>query len=372
MRMSMAPRGRVLAALHSAPPLLEGLSWSALALVFAFCVLSALEVALTPASGATGGDLTDLAVAGLTRVPVFLVTGVTVLITAVIVLNAAGRAGRERIWLAVLAAVAGCVVASVTRFLVGATPAAEGASFMLKVFITWLAPAAALTAGCVLVLRARAARDQANETALQRSALEKQRLETRLRLLQAQIEPHFLFNSLSNIRRLCQNDAASGRAMLAQLTRYLRAALPKIRENDATLADEIELVSAYLGVQKIRMGERLQIAIEVPPPLLAAAVPPMMLVTLVENSIKHGIAPFTEGGSIEIRAARDGDSLMLAVADTGRGFDATSGTGVGLANIRARLAALYGTGATLRFEGNTPHGVVATVVLPLSRREVRS
>jgi signal transduction histidine kinase len=366
-----APK-RAVTVLQSAPPLLNGLSWGALALVLGFCVLSAAEVAIMPGSGATIGDLADQAAAGLVRVPVFLVTGVTALVTAVIVLNTAGRAGREQIWLAILAAIAGCVVASVTRYLVGATPQSEGAAFILKVFVTWLAPAAALTAGCVLYLRARAIRDEANEAALRRAALEKQRSESRLRLLQAQIEPHFLFNTLSNIRRLCQNDAAGGRAMLGQLSRYLRAALPKIRENETTLADEIELVSAYLGVQAIRMGERLQVVIRVPPALLGATVPPMMLATLVENSIKHGIAPLTEGGSIVVTASRRGDSLLLSVADTGKGFDAGSGTGVGLANIRARLAAFYGATASLQLEANSPRGVIASLVLPWDRCGIRT
>ena len=361
-----APK-RAVAALQSAPPLLNGLSWGALALVLAFCVLSAAEVAITPGAGATAGDLADQAMAGLVRVPVFLITAVTAIVTAVIVLNAAGRAGRERIWLAVFAAVVGCVVASVMRYVVGATPQSDGAAFMLKVFATWLPAAAALTAGCVLYLRARAIRDEANEAALRNAALEKQRSESRLRLLQAQIEPHFLFNTLSNIRRLCQNDAAGGRAMLGQLSRYLRAALPKIRENETTLGDEIELVSAYLGVQAIRMGERLQVVIRVPPALLAANVPPMMLATLVENAIKHGIAPLTEGGSIVVTASRRGDALLLSVADTGKGFDASSGSGVGLANIRARLAALYGAAATLKLEANSPRGVIASLSLPWNR-----
>ena len=364
-------RDRIVATLRSDPALLDGLSWSAFALVLAYCALSAFNVAVLPGGGA-GPDFAERAAAGLARVPVFLITGATALVTAVMVLNAFGRAGRERIGLAVLAAIVGCAVASLARYLTGATPTAEGPEFMLRVFSTWIAPAALLTAGCVLHLRARATREEANEAALRHSALEKQGLETRLRLLQAQIEPHFLFNTLSNIRRLCQNDAAGGRAMLGQLTRYLRAALQKMRENDATLADEIELVSAYLGVQAIRMGERLQVVIRVPPALLGATVPPMMLATLVENAIKHGIAPLTEGGSLVVAASRRGESLLLSVADTGRGFDAGSGSGVGLANIRARLAALYGATASLTLEANSPRGLVASLVLPWNRCGVRS
>ena len=154
--------------------------------------------------------------------------------------------------------------------------------------------------------------------------------------------------------------------MLAQLTRYLRAALPRMRENETTLADEIDLVSAYLGVQKIRMGERLETSIEAPAPLLGARVPSMMLATLVENAIKHGLAPLAEGGAIRIKAEKAADALKLTVADTGRGFTGTSGSGVGLANIRARLAALYGERAALRLEANAPRGVAAVITLPLS------
>src|SRR5204863_9425414 len=150
---------------------------------------------------------------------------------------------------------------------------------------------------------------------LRRGALETQQLATRLRLLQAQVEPHFLFNTLSNVRRLCQTDAAAGRAMLGQLTRYLRAALPRMREDETALADEIDLVSAYLGVQKIRMGERLQISIDAPAALLAARVPPMMLATLVENAIKHGIGPLAEGGAIRVTAESAPGMLLLTVAD---------------------------------------------------------
>lgn len=360
----MSAVARIHASLFSSPPWLQGMSWNAFALVVVFCVLSAINSVTSPQSPAMRGGFIEIAMAGLVRVPVFLVSGATMLIAAVIVLNAAGRAGRERISLAFLAAVVGCAAAAVMRYLVGATPEADGVLFILKVFITWFAPAVALTAGCMLFLRARAARIQAGEAALRGIALETHRLETRLRLLRAQIEPHFLFNSLSNIRRLCQSDAANGRVMLAQLTRYLRAALPKIREDEVTLADEIELVSDYVGVQRIRMGDRLRVTIDVPAALARASVPPMVLVTLVENAIKHGIEPLPEGGSIRVGAIRERNLLVLEVADTGLGFVGISGTGVGLANIRARLSALYGTGAALRLEANPPRGVLATIRLP--------
>ncbi len=359
---SAASRG-----IDAAPPLLRGLSWTSLGLVSAFCVISALEVVVAPSKGGFYSGVGDMALSGLARVPVFLIGGVTLLVTAIAFLNAAGRSGREGIGPAVLAAVFGSVVAAATRYLVGATPATEGADFILKVFVAWLVPALALAIGCVLYLRAHAAREEVNASALRRASLEKQRQEARLRLLQAQIEPHFLFNTLSNIRRLCQSDVAGGRRMLAQLTRYLRAALPKFRIEEATLADEIEIVAAYLGLQKTRMGERLQFEIEVPPQLLGAPVPPMMLATLVENAVKHGVGPLAEGGSIRVRAAAQGGVLKLEVADDGRGFAAGSGSGVGLANIRARLNELHGARAALFLEANAPRGVVATIALPLHR-----
>lgn len=344
--------------------LLNGLSWSALALVAAFCALQAVEWVLAPKSGVVGGGAGDLAMGWLSRLSVFLVSGVTMLVTAVVVLNAAGRAGRENLGVAVLAALAAAAVSALTRYAIGATPTDEGPAFMLLVFMSWVGSGAILVAAYVFHLRTQAALEEARGAELRRGALETQQLATRLRLLQAQVEPHFLFNTLSNVRRLCQSDAGAGRAMLAHFTRYLRAALPRMRENETTLADEIDLVSAYLGVQKIRMGARLETSIEAPAPLLGARVPPMMLATLVENAIKHGIAPLAEGGSIRIKAEKGGDALKLTVADTGKGFTAASGSGVGLANIRARLAALYGERAALRLEANAPRGVAAIITLP--------
>ena len=346
--------------------LLNGMSWSALAIVAVFCALQATEWVLTPASGVVGLDASDVASAWVSRLTVFLVTAVTMLVTALVVLNAAGRAGRENYAVAVFAAVAASAVAAIIRYAIGATPAGEGAGFMLMVFMSWIGSAAILVTGYVFYLRTQATQQEARVAELRRGALETQQLATRLRLLQAQVEPHFLFNTLSNVRRLCQSDAAAGRAMLGQLARYLRAALPRMREQETTLAEEVDLISAYLGVHKIRMGARLETSIDAPPALLAARVPPMMLATLVENAIKHGIAPLAEGGAIRVSAKRSGDALALSVADTGRGLAEASGSGVGLANIRARLATLYGERATLRLEGNSPRGVVAVITLPLA------
>jgi signal transduction histidine kinase len=354
--------------------LLNGLSWGAFALVTAFCALQALEWVLAPKAGVVGAGAEYFALGLLSRFAVYMVTGATMLVSALVVLNAAGRAGRESFLVAAAAAIAGAGVSALVRYAVGATPADEGPGYILLVFSSWLGSSAILVAAYVYYLRAQGAQDEARGAELRRGALETQQLATRLRLLQAQVEPHFLFNTLSNARRLCQSDAAAGRAMLGQLTRYLRGALPRLRENETSLAEEIDLVSAYLGLQKIRMGERLETSIEAPEPLLAARVPPMMLATLVENAIKHGIAPLAEGGSIRVKAERaegalhagGGDALRLTVSDTGRGLTASSGAGVGLANIRARLAALYGNRAALELQANAPRGVAAVITLPIT------
>jgi signal transduction histidine kinase len=347
--------------------LLNGLSWGVIALVTAFCALQSLEWVLLPRNGVVGGGAAYLVLGWFGRMGVFLVMAITMLVVSLVVLNAAGRAGRESLWVAVLAAVAGAAAGTLARYAIGATPADEGPRYLLLVFASWIGSGGILAAGYVLFLRAQSTETQARAAELRHGALETQQLATRLRLLQAQVEPHFLFNTLSNVRRLAHTDAAAGRTMFAHLTRYLRGALPRMREHETTLRDEIDLVEAYLGVQKIRMGDRLETAVDVPAQLAYARVPPMMLATLVENAIKHGIAPLTEGGAIRIRAeAAAGGMLRLTVADTGRGFSAVSGSGVGLANIRARLAALYGERATLSLESNSPRGVVAAVSIPLT------
>lgn len=190
--------------------------------------------------------------------------------------------------------------------------------------------------------------------------------EARLRMLQAQIEPHFLFNTLANVRRLYRTDPAAGEAMLGNLLRYLAVALPQMRATTSTLAGEAALAESFLEIQRTRMGTRLAFEFDIPAALRDAALPPMMLLTLVENAIKHGLAPLPEGGAVRIGAVAEGAQLVLRVADTGRGFVQSSGGGTGLANIRARLASMYGAGARLALAVNTPRGVIATIALPLS------
>jgi sensor histidine kinase YesM len=212
----------------------------------------------------------------------------------------------------------------------------------------------------------RAGRDQLTQLFREREALKAQQTEAQLSALTAQIEPHFLFNTLANVKRLYETQPERGRNMLVALIAYLRAALPGMRRHESTLADELELVRHYLAILQMRMGERLSFGIDAPAELLQAHLPTLVLPTLVENAIKHGLSPLPEGGRIDIRARpAPGGGRTLEVADNGQGFgEASGGTGVGLANTRARLSARFGDAAELQLEAGQPRGVVARVHLP--------
>jgi len=188
--------------------------------------------------------------------------------------------------------------------------------------------------------------------------------EARLQALQAQVEPHFLFNTLAHVKWLYRRDPANGRRMLDRLLDYLRAALPRVRQTTTTLGEELQLAHAYLDIQQLRIGGRLAFTIEVPDEIAQLRFPPLMLLTLVENAIKHGIAPQTGGGTIAIRAQVVANVLRIEVRDTGAGLREASGRGMGLSNVRARLTALFGSGARLVIEPNLPHGVVAAIEIP--------
>jgi two-component sensor histidine kinase len=204
-----------------------------------------------------------------------------------------------------------------------------------------------------------------HETKVAHQALIKQTLEARLQLMEAQIEPHFLFNSLANVQRLYETESESGERLLENLKTYLRAALPQMRETHSTLGREAELSRAYLEVLRARMGERLQFEVDVPLALREQTFPPMMVITLVENAIKHGIQRSPRGGTVVVTAHRSGDRLTVEVVDSGVGFRGSSGKGIGLANIRARLSALFGDRAELSLCANEPSGVVAAIAIPV-------
>jgi len=224
--------------------------------------------------------------------------------------------------------------------------------------------------GCVVVawyiLREKHARERERMTRAEaeRHQLEKNVLEARLALMQAQVEPHFLFNTLANVQHLVETDPPEASRVLDSLIKYLRAALPQMRESTTNLGRELEMARAFLEINRVRMGSRLQFAIEVPETLKTHAFPPMMLISLVENAVKHGVDPCCDCGTITIRAREDEGRLRVSVEDTGEGIKPKKGGGVGLSNIRERLKALYGTSARLVIEEREPRGVVASIEVP--------
>ena len=190
--------------------------------------------------------------------------------------------------------------------------------------------------------------------------------EARLKLLQAQIEPHFLFNTLANLQTLIASDPRRAQAMLGHLDGYLRATLASTRNDTCTLAEEFALLRAYLEILAIRMGPRLSYSLELPPALAATKLPPMLLQPLVENAIKHGLEPKMDGGKLRVAASAEGEQLVLVVEDSGLGFGAaaTSGTGVGLLHVNERLAAVYGDAAAAEIGETEGGGVRITLRLP--------
>jgi hypothetical protein len=193
----------------------------------------------------------------------------------------------------------------------------------------------------------------------------------RLKLLTAQIEPHFLFNTLANLQALIGVDPARAQAMLTHLDRYLRATLAATRDADATLEAEFALLAAYLEIIAIRMGPRLAFDLDLPDELKAVRIPPMLLQPLVENAIRHGLEPKIDGGRVRVAARMVEKRLQLTVTDDGRGLSAATaaaggGTGVGLGNVRERLATQFGRGAYVGIAGNASGGTTVTLHLPLS------
>jgi hypothetical protein len=219
---------------------------------------------------------------------------------------------------------------------------------------------------CAYHSYSRAAADALMSGRIERTRLDTERQRAQLQLLQAQIEPHFLFNTLSVVRALGKNDRAATVAMLDHLIRYFGAALPGLRGGEVPLAREVELVEAYLAIYRARMGTRLTYEVDVAEEVGALMIPSMTLLTLVENALKHGVSPLVQGGFIRVSAARESNVLVLQVADSGRGLDVSQGHGTGLANIRQRLLMTYGSGAMLSLRVAEPRGAVASVFIPVS------
>jgi sensor histidine kinase YesM len=212
--------------------------------------------------------------------------------------------------------------------------------------------------------RLRISQEVIQQERIKRLSSEKEALEANLRLLQAQIEPHFLFNTLSNVLSLIDTDPTDGKSMLLDLIHYLRTSLSRTFPDTITLDQEMDMIKAYLNIQKIRMGERLQFTIELSEAARQHPFPPMLLQPLVENAVKHGLEPKMEGGEIMIKAAEENDLIRIEVTDTGNGFSSFHNTGVGIGNVRERIKLLYGEKGHFIIEENKPNGVRAIIEVP--------
>jgi sensor histidine kinase YesM len=212
--------------------------------------------------------------------------------------------------------------------------------------------------------RLKVSRLEIQQERIRRLSKEKEALEANLRLLQAQIEPHFLFNTLSNILSLIDTSPDRGKAMLVDLIHYLRISLSRTRHDLITLSQEIEIIRAYLNILKIRMGERLRFRIELPDDLKEQPFPPMLLQPLVENAVKHGLEPQIQGGEILIRIEEKDGLVRSEIIDSGIGFTSDSEAGVGMINVRERLRLLYGEKGRLVIQESKPRGVKAVIEVP--------
>jgi sensor histidine kinase YesM len=297
-----------------------------------------------------------------------LVTALCVGYTSMLLFTIAGNIRQTRVPLEamqILAIVAGSFIGTIlTGFVKGRdltqmfTERLSGVTISMSLGIGF---------GCVVVaayiLREKHARDQAriHRAESERHQLEKNVLQARLQLMQAQVEPHFLFNTLANVQHLVETDPPAASRMLESLIQYLRAALPQMRESATNLGREVDMARAFLEINRMRMGSRLQFAVDVPEALRCRPFPPMMLISLVENAVKHGVDPCCDAGTIAIRASNAEGKLVVCVADSGEGILPKKGTGVGLSNIRERLKTLYGPTARLVMQENHPRGVIAAI-----------
>jgi signal transduction histidine kinase len=220
--------------------------------------------------------------------------------------------------------------------------------------------------GALVRQREAFAREQALAFELERSRLEHQALDARMRLVQAQVQPHFLFNTLANVRALVNAGSPRASAVLDSLIDYLRAAVPRLNEAWTTLGRELDLVRAYLDLMQLRMPDRLHFTLVVEEAARGLVCPPMTLLTLVENAVRHGIDPAEEGGSIDVRVELHAARCRVSVSDTGVGLGSggSGSLGTGLSSLRERLQLAFGGDAQVRIRALEPHGVRAELDFP--------
>jgi hypothetical protein len=276
-------------------------------------------------------------------------------------------------WALQVVAVAACVPLVTVAMWIGST--APGAPPFWEVeerlegfgtltgFGVFMAPWVAL--GALLRQKEALAREQALALGLARSETARLALDARLNLLQAQVAPHFLFNTLANIQALVEAGSPKAPDVLRSLVAYLRAAVPRLNEPVTTLGQEVDLVRAYLELMRMRMPDRLAFELNVDGAVRDLRCPPMTLLTLVENAVRHGIDPSEEGGNIAIDLRLTEGRCWIRVADSGVGFQSSNrGLGTGLAALRERFALVFGDQATLRVRAREPRGVVAELEFP--------
>lgn len=200
---------------------------------------------------------------------------------------------------------------------------------------------------------------------IKRLEVEKNAIVTEIKLLQSQMEPHFLFNTLSTILSLIDTDKEKAKRMLESFTAFLRTSLVSGRGEMTTLSQELDVVKNYLDIYAVRMGDRLRYTIDIPKSLRGFQIPPLIIQPLVENAVKHGLEPSIRGGELLVQVHREGDRVRLIVSDSGMGINESSpGNGIGLDNIRKRLDLLYQGRGKLTFEENEPSGVKVVIEIP--------
>jgi LytS/YehU family sensor histidine kinase len=235
---------------------------------------------------------------------------------------------------------------------------------ILQTVILWVAFGSAISYFFYSKARIKISKEILQQERINRLTSEKETLEANLKLLQAQVEPHFLFNTLSNVLSLIDTDPTKGKSMLVDLIHYLRTSLSRTLPMVTTLDQEMNIIKAYLNIQKVRMGERLSFSIELPDALREHPFPPMLLQPLVDNAVKHGLEPAIEGGEISIKVVEENGLIRIEVQDTGNGFSFYNTAGVGITNVRERIKLLYGDEGRLILEANVPHGVKAIIEVP--------
>ncbi len=276
-------------------------------------------------------------------------------------------------WVLQVLSVAAAIPGTMYLFWTLSTPTGEppfwqvqdrlGGFLLLSVTGVLVAPWIAMSA----LLRGRDAlvREQAHAFERERGELERVALEARHRLLHAQVQPHFLFNTLANVRELVESGSAQAPVVLGHLIAYLRAAVPRLDEPVTTLGRELELVRAYLELMRMRMPDRLSFALQIDDATRSLRCPPLTVLSLVENAVRHGIDPSEDGGRIDVRVVLRSGRCRIEVADTGVGIrPGSAGLGTGLSALRERLALTFAGDAQLRLSAQVPHGVVAEVDFP--------